>query len=50
MWAFGGAYGADKANDFRKIFSEWWRMEWGKGSFKWPDEGTCISSYGNRYY
>ena len=22
VWAFGGAYGADKANDFRKIFSE----------------------------
>ena len=42
VWAFGGCFGADKANDFRKQFSEWWRAEWGKTSFKFPDEGLVF--------
>eukprot|EP00966_Prymnesium_polylepis_P006691 154171-Prymnesium_polylepis.1 len=25
IWAFGGALTTDKATDFRKQFSEWWR-------------------------
>jgi dynein heavy chain len=31
VWAFGGAFGSDKANDFRKMFSEWWKTEFGCG-------------------
>jgi dynein heavy chain len=45
IWAFGGAFGADKANDFRKLFSEWWRMEWGKMNFKFPDEGLVFDYF-----
>ena len=45
IWAFGGAFGADKANDFRKIFSEWWRTEWGKTNFKFPDEGLVFDYF-----
>ena len=45
VWAFGGCFGADKANDFRKMFSEWWRAEWGKTSFKFPDEGLVFDYY-----
>jgi len=45
VWAFGGAFGADKANDFRKIFSEWWRTEWGKTSFKFPDDGLVFDYF-----
>ena len=39
VWAFGGALGSDKANDFRRIFSDWWHAEWSKSPFKFPDEG-----------
>lgn len=28
IWAFGGALSSDKASDYRKQFSEWWRSEW----------------------
>jgi len=45
VWAFGGCFGADKANDFRKMFSEWWRAEWGKTSFKFPDEGLVFDYF-----
>ncbi len=42
IWAFGGALGADKASDFRKLFSEWWRAEWSKAAFKFPEEGLVF--------
>ena len=45
VWAFGGAFGADKANDFRKMFSEWWRTEFGKTSFKFPDDGLVFDYF-----
>jgi dynein heavy chain len=45
VWAFGGCFGADKANDFRKMFSEWWRAEFGKTSFKFPDEGLVFDYF-----
>ena len=45
VWAFGGGFGADKANDFRKMFSEWWRAEFGKTSFKFPDDGLVFDYF-----
>ena len=45
VWAFGGAFGADKANDYCKAFSDWWRAEWGKSSVKFPEEGTVFDYY-----
>ena len=45
VWAFGGAFGADKANDFRKMFSEWWKTEFGKTAFKFPDEGLVFDYF-----
>ena len=45
VWAFGGCFGADKANDFRKMFSEWWRAEFGKTAFKFPDDGRVFDYF-----
>jgi dynein heavy chain len=45
VWAFGGAFGADKALDSRKVFSDWWRGEWAKTTFKWPEEGLVFDYY-----
>ena len=41
IWAFGGAFGSD----VRKEFSEWWRAEWAKTSFKFPDDGLVFDYF-----
>ena len=41
----GGPLGADKTCDYRKLFSEWWRGEWSRSSYKIPDEGLVFDYY-----
>ena len=45
MWAFGGALGSDKTCDYRKLFSEWWRQEWSRASFRFPEEGQVFDYF-----
>ena len=45
MWAFGGAFGADKTVDYRQAFSDWFRGEWAKTEPKIPAEGVVFDYY-----
>ncbi|KAL1498812.1 hypothetical protein AB1Y20_014117 [Prymnesium parvum] len=47
IWAFGGALTADRATDYRRQFSEWWRAEFYKTPVKFLDGGLVFDQYFN---
>ena len=45
VWAFGGAFGADKGADFRKQFDSYWRSEFSKSTLRFPDDGLVFDYF-----
>jgi len=44
VWSLGGALNEKDGVDYRKEFSNWWKLEW-KTSVKFPPKGTIFDYY-----
>jgi dynein heavy chain len=45
IWALGGGFNVEKGADMRKIFSDYWRSEFGKSALKFPEEGLVFDYF-----
>jgi len=44
VWSLAGALNEKDGVDYRKEFSNWWKLEW-KTSVKFPPKGTIFDYY-----